>query len=132
MYLIALVGALFLGLHLFTAGRYAPRMPERMITHIGPGGPDGYLPRRWALRLGWLISLFLSAAYLAIGLVSGAFSGAALIGPVATQLVAYPAFCYIYRVNSAPGRPEGPGGQGRPWAAAQGAGVQLRPPSRVR
>ena len=88
---------LFLALQVATSRLFAPRMPERMITHRSIAGSESSLPRRVGLWIGPVGSLVLGIA----GLVSLA-SGHAVRSP-ATMLVIqgifYVVALYMYVLN---------------------------------
>ncbi len=88
---------LFLALQVATSRLFAPRMPERMITHRSIAGSESSLPRRVGLLIGPLGSLVLGVA----GLVSLAV-GHAVRSPatmLVIQAIFYVVALYMYVLN---------------------------------
>ncbi|HUW64492.1 MAG TPA: hypothetical protein VMW83_07320 [Spirochaetia bacterium] len=101
MLLMVGIGAVFLVLHIVTALRFTPLMPERMVTHWGPTagglGPNGWMSKRWGLRLGAILSLVLSAVNLSVG--SQPAMGIYVTMGV-TQIVVYLVFVWMLVQNA--------------------------------
>lgn len=99
MLIILAIGAAFVILHIATALVFAPRMPQKMITHwgLGRGGlrPNGWMTKRWGLRMGVILSLFLTVANLIVGPVSGIY-----LTIMVAQLVSYFVFIWMYVQNT--------------------------------
>ena len=87
----------FLLVHIATARLFAPRMPERMITHRSVVGAQSYLPKRWGLWIGPVGSALIGV----LGLASQA-SGHAAQSPSSILLIQgilYVVVLYMYVLN---------------------------------
>jgi hypothetical protein len=81
------------------AVHWKSRIPERMITHIGLGGPDGWMPREQGLRIGWMLAASITVLFVILS--SRPYHGKLRpwIVEAGVQLLLLVLIWYLYRVN---------------------------------
>jgi len=62
-------------------------MPEHMVTHIGFGGPDAWMPRQRGLRIGWMVAAGMTLVFVALSVLTPRKPGVLDAVEAATQLI---------------------------------------------
>jgi hypothetical protein len=91
------------------ARRWSARMPDRMITHIGFSGPDGWMPRQSGLRIGWMVAAGVTIIFVLLSLRPRHARLSLFVIEAAVQLLLLALMWYLYRLNeTSSSGPSGP------------------------